>query len=57
MNENIDELKDKLHKCEQLRKLFKAGKEATGKLKEFSEERNAPKNLDQCVKKIAKIKE
>ncbi len=35
MNEGIAELKEKLNKCEQLRKLFKAGKEATGKLKEF----------------------
>lgn len=57
MNETMDELKDKLKQCEQLYKLFKTGKEATGKLKEFSEERNAPKNLEQCVKKIAKIKE
>jgi DNA topoisomerase I len=57
MNETIDELKEKLEKCEQLRKLFKAGKEPTGKLKEFMEEKSAPKNLEACQKKIAKIKE
>lgn len=48
MNETLDELRDKLNKCEQLRKLFKAGKEATGKLKDFMDEKNAPKNLETC---------
>ena len=48
MNETLEELRDKLNKCEQLRKLFKTGKEATGKLKVFSDEKNAPKNLETC---------
>jgi DNA topoisomerase-1 len=44
INETIDEMKDKLSKCEQLKKLYKAGKEPTGKLKEYAEEKSAPKN-------------
>ena len=58
MNENIDELRDRLTKCEQLRKFFKTGKEVTGKvLLAFLEEKNSPKNLETCLKKIAKLKE
>ena len=57
MNETIDELRERLNKCEQLRKIFKSGKEVTGKLKQFLEEKSAPKNLEACQKKIAKLKE
>jgi DNA topoisomerase I len=57
MNETIDELKDKLDKCEKLRKLYKAGKEPTGKLKEFADEKSAPKNVEAADKKIGKLRE
>jgi len=57
MNESIDEIKEKLARSEQLRKLYKQGKEPTGKLKEFADEKNNPKNLEQAEKVVAKLRE
>ena len=57
MNETIDEIKEKLARCEQLKKLYKQGKEPTGKLKEFADEKNYPKNLEQAEKVVAKLRE
>ena len=57
MQEDILSKHQKLKDLEQLKKYIKSGKEPKGALKEFAQEKGAPKTIESCDTKITKLKE
>jgi DNA topoisomerase I len=56
INETLAQKRSKLKMLEDLRKALKTGKEMRGELKAFASESSAPKSVEQCQAKIAKLK-
>lgn len=56
INELLAQKRAKLKLLQDLRKALKQGKEMRGELKEFAAESGAPKTVEQCQAKIAKLK-
>ena len=56
IDEVLNEKRRKLKMLEELRKSLKQEKELRGDLKKFSEDSGAPKTVEQCQVKIAKLK-